>query len=59
MPFILNPERTVCSDFPLQPVVDENNQAVLGHCRASKVRLVEFELCARNVSEKVVGMDVI
>jgi hypothetical protein len=27
MPFIVNLERTVCSDFPVQLVVDENNQA--------------------------------
>ena len=59
MTFILNPDRTVGSDFPLQPIVDENNQAVLGHCRAIKVRLVETEACARNLSGKVIGMDVV
>ena len=59
MTHIVNLDRTVCSDFPVQRVVDENSQAVLGHCRAIKVRLVETEACARNLSGKVVGMDVV
>jgi hypothetical protein len=59
MPFIMDLDRTVCLDFLVQRVLDENYQAVLGHGRAIKVRLVEPEVCAQNVRDRVVGMNVI
>ena len=58
MPFIVDLDRTVCLDFLVQRVVDENNQAVLGHGRAIKVRLAGSEVRARKVSGRVVRLGV-
>ena len=59
MTCIVNLNRTACSDFPMRRSVAENNQAVVGHCRAINVRLAESEVVARNLSGKAIGMDVI
>jgi hypothetical protein len=59
MTCIVNLDRTLCSDFPLQRVVDENAEADLGRCRAIKFRLAESNVSPRNVSGKVVETDVV
>jgi hypothetical protein len=59
MDLISNLDRTICSDFSLQLVVDENNAAVHGHCRAIKVRLVGAEVHACKLSGRVVRVGVL
>jgi hypothetical protein len=55
--YTFNLNSTVYPDFSLQPVVDKDDEAVLRHRRAIKIRLAGSEFCTREVSGKVAKID--